>query len=346
MFTRAMRSETGSRRIRVAALVVYVATLAVGCGDPSQDAGGDARVEPPVSEPVGETSPITTPTTSPSTSSSTSSTEPGDQGYAPLYRAVTTVIETPDHGPLLCLGGEKDSAPPICGDVPVIGLDWNTVSGAQTLGNITWIEQAFVTGTYDGTALTLTEPPRKATDAERVAQYPGDGPAPCPEPAGGWAAQGAGFAPGSAYNEYMSKLSPLAASQPDFGGMWLAFIGDSSTFSLDQYPDRVIPVVLFTGDLARHEAELRAVWPGALCVATSAMTADKMQSIADKVTQDEQGPDSLDPVMRATANVAYSRGAIEVYVPAVTASLQAAFDARYGGGIVTLRGALQPVTSN
>ena len=343
MFTRAMRSETRSRRIRVAALVVYVATLAVGCGDPSQDAGGDARVEPPVSEPVGETSPITNITT---IATSTSSVAPVDQGYAPLYRAVTTVIDTPDHGPRLCLGGEKDSAPPICGDVPVIGIDWSTVSGAQTLGDITWIEQAFLTGTYDGTALTVTEPPRKATAAEFVAQYPGDGPAPCPEPAGGWAAQAAGFAPGSDFNEYMSKLSPLASSQPDFGGMWLAFVGDPSTYSLDQYPDKVIPVVLFTGDLARHEAELRAVWPGALCVAKSAMTADQMQAIADKVTQDEHGPDSLDPVMRSDATVVYSRGTVEVYVPAVTTSLQAAFDARYGGGIVTLRGALQPVTDN
>ncbi|MGZ4724319.1 MAG: hypothetical protein ACXV8L_08930 [Ilumatobacteraceae bacterium] len=278
--------------------------------------------------------------------SSTSSIAPSDHGFAPLYRTVTTVIETPDHGPRLCLGGQLDSAPPICGDVPVVGLDWSTVSGKQTVGGVTWIEQALVTGTFDGTALTVTEPPRKATDVERAAQYPGDAPAPCPEPASGWAAQGAGFAPGSDYNEYVSKLSPLATSQPDFGGMWLAFIGDPSTFRIDQHPEKVIPVVLFTGDVARHEAELRAVWPGALCVATAAMTADKMQAIADKVTLDEQGPDSLDPVMRAGANVDYSRGSVVVYVPAVTASLQAAFDARYGAGVVTLRGALLPVTNN
>ncbi len=244
---------------------------------------------------------------------------------------------------MLCLGGQLDSAPPICGDVPVVGLDWTAVSGELHIGDVTWMERAVVTGTYDGSSLTLTEPPRVATDAEFSAAFDHtNGPIPCSEPADGWAAEGARFPPGSDYNQYIERVDGYTSAAADWGGVWVDF--GEAPIDIASHPEQVILIELFTGDLDRHEADLRAIWPGALCVAPSAMASTKIEALAAKISQDEQGADSVDPVMRSSANVDYSTDTIRVFVPVATPSIQAAFDDKYGPGIVVVEGALKPVT--
>lgn len=243
---------------------------------------------------------------------------------------------------MLCLGGQLDSAPPICGDVPVLGLDWSAVTGALTIGDVTWMERAFVTGTYDGSSFTLTEPLRRATDAESAAAFDNrNGPIPCREPTGGWAAEGARFPPNSDYNEYIQRVDDYTSAAADWGGVWVDF-GDSPV-DIASHPEKVILVELFTGDLDRHEADLRAIWPGALCVAQSTVTSATIQALAAQISEDEQGADALDPVMRGSAFVDYSRDVIRVFVPVATPSIQAQFDERYGPGLVVVEGALKPV---
>lgn len=261
-----------------------------------------------------------------------------------LYTAITTVIDGPGDDPRLCLGGQLDSAPPICGDVPVHGLDWDAVTGERQIGDVTWIERAVVVGTYDGSALALTEQPRLATDAEiATAVDVHNGPVPCAEPTGGWAADGARFPSGSEYNAFIERVDDYTSTRDDWGGAWIDYIDGDSTIDLSNRPDKVILVEMFTSDIAGHDADLRAIWPGAMCVTLSARTSADLEALADEVTQDEQGAGSLDLVLRSSANVDYARGAVRVFVPIATSSIQAAFDRKYGAGAVVVSGVLKPV---
>ncbi|MBW3549122.1 MAG: hypothetical protein KY452_13460 [Actinobacteria bacterium] len=69
------------------------------------------------------------------------------------YTATTTVLESPDHGPQLCLGGVQESYPPQCGGPDVIGWDWDVVQGEESANGTTWGTYTVV-GTWDGEALT------------------------------------------------------------------------------------------------------------------------------------------------------------------------------------------------
>ena len=281
---------------------------------------------------------VTEPDRAETFTSSVGTSKPSTQ----LYTAITTVIDRPESGPMLCLSGQLDSAPPICGDVPVLGLDWEATTGALHNGNVTWMERALVKGTFDGSSLTLTEAPRVATDVEFSSAFDHrNGPIPCREPVDGWPADGARFPPGSDYNEYIQRVDNYTSAAPDWGGTWVEF-GDSPT-DIASHPEKVILVELFTGDLARHETDLRAIWPGALCVAASTMASAKLEALAAKISQDEQSAGSLDPVMRSSGIVDYTRDAIRVSVPVASPSIQAAFDAKYGPGLVVVEGALKPV---
>lgn len=341
-------------RFTMLTTLLIAPALLLGCG--AQPPASVGATDPDVS---GTASRVETQATSdePSTTSEPVATEPErvDTSVADtvgtsnpstqLYTAITTVIDRPEIGPRLCLGGQLDSAPPICGDVPVLGLDWAAVAGAFHSGDVTWMERALVTGTYDGSSLTLTEPPRVATDAEFSSAFDHrNGPIPCPEPADGWPAEGARFPPGSDYNEYIQRVDDYTSAAPDWGGVWVEF--GNSPIDIASHPEKVILVELFTGDLARHEIDLRAIWPGALCVAPSTMASAKIEALAAKISQEEQSPDSLDPVMRSSAMVDYSRDAIRVFVPVASPSIQAAFDKKYGPGLVLVEGALKPVANS
>lgn len=76
------------------------------------------------------------------------------------------------------------------------------------------------------------------------------------------------------------------------------------------------------------------------------MASSKIEALAAKISQDEQGADSLDPVMRSSAIVDYSRDAIRVPVPVASPLIQAAFDEKYGPGVVVVEGALKPVANS
>jgi hypothetical protein len=320
-----------------------------GCGQhPIGDPGTNA---PAVS--VSETDAIvaSSASTAPATTTeSPTTTTPANVGTSnsstQLYSAITTLIDRPDGGPKLCLGGQLDSAPPICGDVPVVGLDWSQVTGAIQSGEVTWMERAVVTGTYDGSSLTLSEPPRVATDAELRSSFDqSKAPPPCTEPSGGWAADGARFPPGSDYNEYIQRVDAYTSAAPDWGGISQNIMDDESTPDISSLPEKVILVEWFTGNIETHETELQAIWPGALCVASSTSTTVEMEALAARITQDEAGADSLEPVMRGSALVDYSTGVIRVFVPVADAAIQAAFDAKYGTGAVVVTGALQPAAN-
>jgi hypothetical protein len=78
-------------------------------------------------------------------------------GYGGRFRTRATVLEGPRSGPQLCVA-VMESYPPQCSGPPIEGWDWSTVR-AESASGTTW--GAYVlTGTYDGTTFTLTEPAR------------------------------------------------------------------------------------------------------------------------------------------------------------------------------------------
>jgi hypothetical protein len=109
----------------------------------------------------------------------TSSPPAADPGPAERPRAVpaaegpvttgypATVLDD-GTGPELCLGGVLDSLPPQCDGPRLIGWDWEQQAGRyESRSGVRWGEFA-VTGTFDGTSLTVTD----AVDAEHAPARP------------------------------------------------------------------------------------------------------------------------------------------------------------------------------
>lgn len=70
--------------------------------------------------------------------------------------ALAMVIEK-DDGPRACLGGVQESLPPQCDGPRLEGFQWSDVTSDEASG-VKWAQPVRVTGTWDGTTLTLTEP--------------------------------------------------------------------------------------------------------------------------------------------------------------------------------------------
>jgi hypothetical protein len=291
------------RRI-VPVIVAPLALFLASCGAGEPTAGGARTVadEPPaVSEP-----------------------DPGQ-----LYEVNATVLEDRTHGPMLCLGAILTSLPPQCGDVPIVGWDWQAVAGEEATGGTT-SGSYHVVGRYDGKAFEVTEvgpyeddPPALGTDPDFTT--------PCPEPAGGWTGLDHGT------QEDARPVHAYARSQPDYVTSWVTHLRPAE---LEFGP--VIANAVFTGDAERHEAEIRKVWAGPLCVVERDVpTARELARIRKEAeaSLDElglqmlwsEGPD-VEPV-------------IEIGVVLdVGGTGQATFDARYGPGVVRLVSALKPVS--
>ena len=250
---------------------------------------------------------------------------------AQRYTASTTVLESPDHGPQLCIGGVATSYPPQCGGPDVVGWGWAEVDGEESANGTTWGDFAVV-GTWDGAALTLTERPGPPSTG------PGrevDLSTPCATPAGGWSVVAAAKLGGQgAALEY-------ANAEADFAGAWL----DQSInpASRDEPPDesamndpaKLVLNVRFTGDLERHEAEIRELWGGPLCITEGARTLQELLDV-----QRELG-ESLDAV---GSGIDSTIPALLVSVVVAEESLQTSLDERFGEGAVIVTGALRPLS--
>lgn len=252
---------------------------------------------------------------------------------AQQYEALTTVLQNADHGPELCLSGVLQSSPPICGDVPVTNWDWTAVPEAQTIGEVTWVDSVVVTGTYDGNSFTLTTSPHppSAEDTARFTRAATSFAAPCPPPANGWAAEAAKVPDGS---DAMAAVTAYVNSQPDYSGGWVdQSINHTTDPAKMNDPQKLILVERFTGGLAAHEAALRAIWPGALCVTLGKYTTGEAQAIQDRISELLSSPD-LPPHSFFGASVNID-ATITATVVVATPQLQQLFDATFGAGIVT-----------
>ncbi len=99
-------------------------------------------------------------------------------------------------------------------------------------------------------------------------------------------------------------------------------------------PTKLVLVVLFTGDLERHEQELRAIWGGALCVAGAERSDAELDAIQQEVSE-------VEGFLWSSRNPVGNH--VEVGV-AVDDGLQAAMDERFGEGVVVVVPELRPVS--
>lgn len=251
----------------------------------------------------------------------------------PRYEVSTTVLQDAKHGPELCLGAVATSLPPQCGGPPIVNWDWDKVAGEERVGGTIWGDY-HVVGTFDGKAFTLTEP---AGAPRPPAAAPPPEKSPCPKPSGGWNASD----PSRASDADLQKLNETARREKDFAGLWLS---DDPRPPNSEYQDvsKLVVNVAFTGDLERHERELRRIWGGALCVTKHRHTYAELEKIQNDVTSRLGADFGLDMLSVAAEE---NHDLVTAEVVLADADDQAAVDARYGPGVVKLTSALKPVSA-
>ena len=261
--------------------------------------------------------------------------EPGPPAPSQRYTATATVLESPEHGPQLCLGGTLDSYPPQCGGPDLVGWDWDQAPTKESASGTTWGDYTVV-GTWDGEALTLTEPPTEPRRPDRTGDEDRFA-TPCPEPDGGWRVVQTTTATDAAMQEAIA----YAQAQASIGGVWIdqsinPAAGEEQPDEERMHdPTQLVLNATFTGDLAAHEAAMRERWGGALCVSAASASAAELEEIRREV-EAELGARLLYGSIDVVA------GALDLGVT-VEDGLQERFDARYGEGVVRLDAALRPV---
>lgn len=242
----------------------------------------------------------------------------------------TTVLESPDHGPQLCLGGVQQSLPPQCGGPDLVGWDWDEVDDEESVSGVTWGEYS-VTGTWDGERLTLTEKPGPPVKEEGPVH---DFSTPCEAPEEGWQP----VDPARTTHEAQDSAVSYAQEQPEFAGAWLDQLNPGSERDSPEEnandPSSIVLNLRFTEELERHETEVRRRWGGALCVTPADHPLSQLRSIQTEVADDIEGV--------LVSSVDQVNGIVEVGVVVATPEMQRSLDDKYGEGLVKLTGALQP----
>ena len=250
-------------------------------------------------------------------------------GYQGRFLVRATVLENEHHGPQLCRA-VAESLPPQCGGPDIVGWKWSAVKYDSAL-HTKW-GSYLITGTFDGTKFTLSEPAKSdgGTDPSSSPPSMPDFTSPCPAPAGGWKA----LDPANATEDAFSRATELASKEPDFGGLWIDQPVPVADPTPRNDPQRYVLNVTFTGDLARHEAALRKVWGGALCVSQVQHTEAELRKIQEEVGK---APGVI------SSGIDVTSGTITVEMFLARESRQRELDAKYGAGLVRLQGVLHPL---
>jgi hypothetical protein len=258
----------------------------------------------------------------------------GAQGQR--YQTTATVLQSRDHRPELCLGIVLDSFPPQCGGLPTTNWRWDQVGGEQAAGGTTWGTYHLV-GTYDGASFTVMRvdlapmKPRPSA-AERFKDEPKS---PCPEPKGGWVVPD----PARRSERYLEPVRRAARAEPDFAGLWLSYLAPMG-HNVAEDPGEFVLNVAFTGDLARHQAQLRPRWGGRLCVTRQPRSYRELL----RIQRELQGAAGAELGLRVLGGgIDESANAVDLQVVVLEARARAALDARYGAGAVQATAALTPV---
>lgn len=214
----------------------------------------------------------------------TTTTETAPTTGDPLVVGTGRVVEDAT-GTHLCGARAEDlvarPGPPTCGEIPLVGWDWDAVQGERTEGGTTWISSTRVVGTYDGERITIADEPSPGTTAPPNEPDPDIDPTPsgipCPEPPGGWQVTD----PTKVGLEHYLAFRDAAEADPQFTDIWV----DEGVA-----PPYGVYVVAFTADLDRHRAELAAIYGGPICVTEGAVSAAALAAAQDTLgTLDPEG---------------------------------------------------------
>jgi hypothetical protein len=250
-----------------------------------------------------------------------------------LFEASTTVLESDEHPPMLCLGGIEQSLPPQCGDVPIDNWSWDDVTGEESRAGTTWGE-FHVEGTFDGASFTVT----KAGPPERDPIEMGEGDpidTPCDEPDGGWKASD----PSLSTEDDMYRAIDAARTAPDFAGVWIDYIEETYT-EIDTTEGNVILNAAFTGNLDSHRSELEELWGGPLCLVEHDRALNDLTKLRNRVFDEAQSEFGLQIL---TSDVSEVTGLITIGVVWIDDQTKQAFEERYGPGTIEFEPALLPV---
>jgi hypothetical protein len=289
-------------RTTLAALVLM--TLAA-CGDPT--AGGVAG------KPTARDTPADV------------TTEPDPdvkvRGYGLVY-------DPGNKAPELCLGAVNDSLPPQCGGPRIEGWDWDAVPDEESHADALWGEYE-VTGYYDGSTFRVVEarvpPPFESDSDESVYDTP------CEEPPGGWRTEDAQ----RATEADRSAAIRYAESQPEHAATWVDYIDEPTEFT---DPKDMILNIAFTENAEQHEAEIRELWDGPLCVIEKeGHTEAELSAIQNSSWERDYGLEVL------WSNLNTVEGHVEVGVMFIEDGTRRAIEERYGAGTVVVFPALRPV---
>jgi hypothetical protein len=249
-------------------------------------------------------------------------------GYTGRFRVVATVLENASHGPQVC-SSVADSLPPQCGGPDIAGWKWDGLQ-KESVNGTTWGSYQ-LTGKFDGNAFTLTEPAKLNDGRFNPHVTSPDFTSPCPTPNGGWKPAD----PAKANDDAMQAVNALVNADPDFAGLWIdqsepTLVGGTPAND----PQKYVLNVKFVKDLQRHEADIRKVWGGALCVSQARHTEAELRKIQDEL--------STEPGM-SFASTEIVTGTVEIGLFVATEARQRELDAKYGAGLVNLIGTLTPI---
>jgi hypothetical protein len=242
-------------------------------------------------------------------------------GGPTVYEVSATVLESPEHGPQLCLGVILTSLPPQCDGPDVEGWDWDAIGTEESSAGTTWAD-VHVVGTYDRATFTLTEPPRPSKPGEDSEPDGASDFSPaCDDPTVVDPAAGAAAWEAASQDKGMPPMPTLVAA-------WVS----SEPF--------VANVVVLPGHGRDVEALVREYYDGPLCVVErDAPTAEELRQVQREVNT--AGRDSpLGVVLMTTTDERH--GVIEAQI-AVADDAARAYARERWGDRVRLIGRLQPV---
>ena len=166
---------------------------------------------------------------------------------------------------------------------------------------------------------------------------------PCPEPEGGWVAED----PARAGDEAFGAGATIAQGLPGYVTLWVDYAEDLPPEELDERAmagDPVLQImnVVVTDDVEGAEAAIREAWRGPLCVTQrEGRTEAELMAIREEAEQFIGEKLGLETTWSHEGDVGQAAEVGVVIDPGGAG--QAALDARYGSGMVTLYPALRPV---
>ena len=143
--------------------------------------------------------------------------------------------------------------------------------------------------------------------------------------------------PGMASESDRMRAERVAEDQADFAGSWIDYLDPDPD---PEDPGSYVLIIAFTGDPGSHDAELRSVWGGPLCIVQFDRTEHELRRIQEELSGPRVEGFGLQVLWSDTDVM---RNQVEVGVVTSDADVLAALDAAFGAGAVRVVPALRPI---